>query len=308
MTAPLLIQILKMLFFVLVGFVLRRTGRITNDQSKGFSIVSIYVIIPCAILLGFQKDVTPGIGGTLLKYEAVVLFIHVLMLGVYTILRKVFKFTPGEGISMIYPNTGNMIIPIVMAILGNDCLIYCGMYMMNQAVFIWSHGYSAIAGESKMQLKNVLFNPSMLASMAGFVMFVLQIKMPTEVYNLCNMAGSMTAPLAMMTAGVLMGEVTRKDIKSYTKMPLMVVTRLIIIPILVILLLKGLRLTMFSALPLEAFIVLFLSTVAPPASTIVHIAQVFTDDAKYVSCINSVCMVFCAITMPIVMALFELVI
>lgn len=305
MTAPLLIQILKMIFFVLVGFTLRKTGKMTEDQSKGFSIACIYAIIPCTILLGFQRDITPEISGSLIKCEEAILLIHCLMMIIYTVLRRVCRFSPVESVSMVYPNSGNMIIPIIMAILGNDYLIYSGLYMTTQVVFMWSHGYSVIAGETRISLKTIFSNSAMISCIAGFIMFFLQIKMSPEVYDLCNLAGSMTAPLSMLTAGVLLGELKIEDLKSYTRLPLMVVTRLVVIPLIIIALLKVFSITLFSSLAPEIFVVLFLSTVAPPASTLVQIAQVFTDDARYVSCINSICMICCAVTMPIVMAVFE---
>lgn len=50
-----------------------------------------------------------------------------------------FGFTPIEKATIIYSNSGNLIIPLVGAILGNEWVIYSSGYMVVQTILLWTH-------------------------------------------------------------------------------------------------------------------------------------------------------------------------
>ena len=52
------------------------------------------------------------------------------------------------------------------------------------------------------------------------------------------------------------------------------------------------------------YMICFMSLTTPTAATMVQLAQLFTDDAHYVSCISSVAIVFSLITIPVMMSLY----
>lgn len=305
MIQPLLTQILTMLFYAILGFLLSRTHRIRESQSAGLSVVCIYLAIPCAILTAFQQQYSPDVLHSLLHTVVIILILHAVLLLIYfLILRKGLQLTPSEGVCMIYPNCGNMIIPLVTAMLGTDYVVFICPFIAIQMMFIWIHGVSALTGRKSANVKAVLTNPCTIASLAGLCMFLMNWKMPPFLSSICSTLGSFTAPLAMIVAGVLLGDLDRQQLKAFRRLPLMVVLRLIAIPLAMLCVIHLMQTATAGIVDPHIYMICFMSLTTPTAATMVQLAQLFTDDAHYVSCISSIAMIFSIITIPVMMSLY----
>ena len=305
MLQPLLTQIITMLFYAVLGFLLSKAHLIRGVQSEGLSVICIYLAIPCAILTAFQQDYSPALLQSLLHAVLIILALHAVLLALYFfVLRKGLKLTPTEGVCMIYPNCGNMIIPLVTAMLGTDYVVFICPFIAIQMIFIWIHGVSALTGRKSANVKVVLTNPCTIASIAGLGMFLLNWKMPPFLYSICSTLGSFTAPLAMIVAGVLLGDLDWKQLKAFRRLPLMVVLRLIAIPLTMLCVIHLMQTATTGIVDPHIYMICFMSLTTPTAATMVQLAQLFTDDAHYVSCISSIAMIFSLITIPIMMSLY----
>ena len=60
---------------------------------------------------------------------------------------KVLKLDGVEETSLIYSNAGNLIIPIVTAILGKEWVIYTSAFLSVQLFLLWSHAKMKLCGE-----------------------------------------------------------------------------------------------------------------------------------------------------------------
>lgn len=305
MLQPLLTQIITMLFYAVLGFLLSKAHLIRGVQSEGLSVICIYLAIPCAILTAFQQDYSPALLQSLLHAVFIILALHAVLLALYFfVLRKGLKLTPTEGVCMIYPNCGNLIIPLVTAMLGPDYVVFSCPFIAIQMMFIWIHGVSALTGEKSANIKVVLTNPCTIASVVGLLMFIMSWKMPSSVYAVCNILGSFTAPLPMIVAGVLLGELDWKQLKTFRRLPLMIVLRLIAIPLVMLFVVHLMQTATTGIVDPAVYMICFMSLTTPTAATMVQLAQLFTDDAHYVSCISSVAIVFSIITIPVMMSLY----
>ena len=81
--------------------------------------------------------------------------------------------------SIMYPNCGNLILPLVSIVLGNEMVFYCSGYMIVQTILLWTHCKFIISEDTHFDLKKILLNINMIAIAAGIIMFFLQIKLPT---------------------------------------------------------------------------------------------------------------------------------
>ncbi len=305
MIQPLLLQIITMLIYALIGFALSRFHILSDRQSTGLSILCIYVAIPCAILEGFQQDYSPAVLKNISAEILIILLLHVVLLAIYFfILRRTLKFTPIEGVCMIYPNCGNMIIPLVTAMLGTNYVVYCCPFIAIQMIFLWVHGLSALTGEKKSDLKKIAANPCIIAAVAAFLLFVLNWRLPPLLHSICGSLGALTAPLSMVVAGVLLGEMKWEDVKAFHRLPRMILVRLVVIPLVMLVFVRFMRIATAGIVDPSLYMICFMSLTTPSASTIVQMAQIFTDDARYVSCINAVAMALCFVTIPSIMSLY----
>lgn len=111
-------KILSLFLVMALGIVLVRCGIVRSRDSKVLSMISLYLVMPCVIISSFQVKYQPEILNGLLLALATAVLLHLVLIVVVGFLGKVLKLDGVEETSLIYSNAGNLIIPIVTAILG----------------------------------------------------------------------------------------------------------------------------------------------------------------------------------------------
>ena len=111
-------KILSLFLVMALGIVLVRCGIVRSRDSKVLSMISLYLVMPCVIISSFQVEYQPEILNGLLLALATAVLLHLVLIVVVGFLGKVLKLDGVEETSLIYSNAGNLIIPIVTAILG----------------------------------------------------------------------------------------------------------------------------------------------------------------------------------------------
>ena len=132
-------QIGALFIMIGVGYVLIKTDICTISESKLLSQIVLYVSAPCAIINSFQIDLTEEkLKGFLLSIGAAIL-VHIIYYILAKILTKKCHFNAIESMSIMYPNCGNLILPLVSIVLGNEMVFYCSGYMIVQTILLWTH-------------------------------------------------------------------------------------------------------------------------------------------------------------------------
>ena len=290
MSIGILVGKIAALFIIMfLGFVLVKTGICRSDDSRILSRLSVYIVVPCSILSDFQVSCSPSILNGLLLAVGPLLHLN----GV-------------EKASIIYSNAGNLVIPLVSSILGPDWVIYSSAYVSVQLFLLWSHGKMMICEEKKPDFKKIITNTNMIAILFGIFLFLAQISLPDPVDSAVRSLGSMIGPLAMLISGMLIAGTTPQEILAFPHIGLVTILRLIGVPLLTILLLKFSGLASFAENGSQILLVTLLATITPSASTITQMAQVYGKDARYAGSINVITTLFCMITMPIMVYLYQL--
>ena len=111
-------QIAQLFLMILMGFLIVKAGLLKDEDSKVLSKIVLYLIIPCVILNAFQVDYTPETVRGLLVAFAASLLMQVVLLFAVSALGRVFHLDAVEITSVYYSNSGNLIVPLVTAILG----------------------------------------------------------------------------------------------------------------------------------------------------------------------------------------------
>ena len=122
---------------------------------------------------------------------------------------KVLKLDGVEETSLIYSNAGNLIIPIVTAILGKEWVIYTSAFLSVQLFLLWSHAKMKLCGEKGIDLKKILTNINMIAIFAGVLLFLLRIQLPAPVQDAVDSISSMVGPMGMLILGMLIAETAK---------------------------------------------------------------------------------------------------
>ena len=269
-------QIIQLFLMIFMGYLIVKVGLVKDEDSKVLSKIILYLIIPCVIINAFQEDYTMDTVKGLLLALAASVMTQVLLLIIISIAGKLLHLNEVEIASVYYSNSGNLIVPIVTFILGQDWVLYGCVFMSVQLIFLWTHCKKIISRESSYDWKKIVLNINMISIFIG--------------------------------TGMLFAGMNLKQIFADKRVYFVSFLRLIAVPLLALVMIKISHLAMFSADGNKIMLIVFLAIITPSASTITQMCQVYGNDSRYASAINVMTTLFSIITMPLMVMLFEAVI
>ena len=203
----------------------------------------------------------------------------------------------------MYSNAGNLIVPIVTYILGEEWLIYSSAYLIVQLVFLWTHGVRLFS-DQKIGLKKILLNVNMLAVIFGFIIMILRLRLPNFIGEITSSLSAMLAPSGMIIAGMLAASVDFKKMLKIKRLYLVMIARLVICPVIIMFLLKGISLILSIPDIKNIMLISYLASITPAASTVMQFSQIYGKDSYYATAINAITTVGCVISMPLLVLFF----
>ena len=305
MTILLINKITTMLLMMLAGVLLVKLKLVKPEESKVLSTCAVYLILPVTIVRTFQVTLTDDVmaGFLLTTAASVLILLGFVFLSIPA--KRIFRLTPVEQASIVYSNAGNLILPLVTAVLGDQYIIYATPFMAVQLVFLWSHGKSVICGEKGFNVKKVLLNVNIISVAAGILVMLLGIRFPSVIDDTMSSLSSLLAPTAMLTTGFLLGGMDLKRILMNKRIWLVSLLRLIIFPLIVLLVLRFSGLETLVADGRRLLLISLFAAAAPSAATVMQQAQVYGSEADYAGAINVVTTTLCIVTMPLMTMLYE---
>ena len=205
-------QIAELFLMILMGYVIVKLGLVTDDDSKILSKIVLYIVIPCVMINAFQIDYTPDkVHGMFLALVASVVLQVLLLIAVW-IMGKIFHLNEVEVASIYYSNSGNLIVPIVTYVLGDEWVVYGCVFMAVQLIFMWTHGKYIISSGDRIDWRKIVLNINMIAIFIGAVLFLLKIHLPVIVDDTLRAVGSTIGPVSMIVTGMLIAGMNLRDI------------------------------------------------------------------------------------------------
>ena len=302
-------KILQLLIIMAFGFAAVKLKLLKSEDSYVLSKISLYIIVPCMIVNIFQVDLNAEILDGL-KYAYIgVAILHVTAIIVGLVFRKLFKADVVEEMSVVYPNAGNLIVPLISYVLGDEWLLYSTAFMTFQTVFFWTHCVHAFSGEKKFHIKKILLNVNIISIFIGILMMITGLRLPSVLDGVTGSVGDMLGPVSMLVSGMLAANLKLKEILKRKRILLVFAFKMLVVPVVALAVLKGIAAFAGStAVDLDrVLLVVFLAAIAPSASTIVQFSQVYHKDAEYASSINILTLIGCIITMPLFVYLYEMI-
>lgn len=267
-------QIIQLFLMIFMGFLIVKAKLLNSEDSKILSIIVLYLIIPCVIINAFQVDYTPQtVKGLLIALVGSVMT-QVILLIVVSILGRVFHLNEVEVASIYYSNSGNLIVPIVMFILGKEWVLYGCVFMSVQLVFIWTHCKKIISRESTYDWRKIVLNINMISIAIGIVLFLTRIHLPAIINNTLSAVGSMIGPASMIVTGMLFAGMDFKQIFASKRVYFVTFLRLIVVPAIALVLIKFSYLASLSSNGPKIMLIVFLAIITPSASTVTQMCQV----------------------------------
>lgn len=293
-------QLIQMLIYVAVGFIMHRAKLITKESSKALSNLLLYVILPCAIVNSFRIERTAQV---MQEIGLSLLFSAAALVAAMGISRLFFRKRPIDSFGASFSNAGFMGIPLISSMLGSSSVCYiAGMVAMLNALQ-WTYGQRLLTGDrAKTSPKAILTSPIVLAFPIGLILFFTQLPLPDVVSGSLSAIAACNAPIAMVVLGVFLGQCRFRDIFLDRHAWQCSAVRLVFIPLATLLI--------FALIPAQwsgIRLALFLAACAPVGSNVAVYAQKLELDSSYASravCLSTLLSVF---SMPLMLAVAQLI-
>ena len=300
-------EIIKLFVIMFMGYAVVKAGLMKSSESKSVSVIMVYLVIPCVILNAFQVEYTPDVQKGLLLACAAAVAVHILFLLLTAILKKPLHLDVIERATIIYSNAGILVIPLVQELLGQEYVIYSSAYIAVQLILIWTHCKNMLCEEDKLEWKKVLLNVNIISIIAGVVLFIFRIQLPSGAQDVLNMMNNMIGPLGMPLAGMVIAEVPLKTVFTRKRIYLSAALRLFIYPVFVLGLMKVIQTFASIQNSKQILLTVYLASITPACATVTSMAQLYDKDAAYSSSLYVLTTLLSIATMPVMVGLFEMV-
>ena len=300
-------EIIKLFVIMFMGYAVVKAGLMKSSESKSVSVIMVYLVIPCVILNAFQVEYTPDVQKGLLLACAAAVAVHILFLLLTAILKKPLHLDVIERATIIYSNAGILVIPLVQELLGQEYVIYSSAYIAVQLILIWTHCKNMLCEEEKLEWKKVLLNVNIISIIAGVVLFIFRIQLPSGAQDVLNRMNNMIGPLGMLLAGMVIAEVPLKTVFTRKRIYLSAALRLFIYPVFVLGLMKVIQTFASIQDSKQILLTVYLASITPACATVTSMAQLYDKDAAYSSSLYVLTTLLSIATMPVMVGLFEMV-
>lgn len=292
-----MLQVFTLFLLMMCGFCARKSRMMGDEAFRGLNRLVLYFAQPALILSSMQQSSSPE----LIRDLAFVLVLAcaIMILSGLAALRLFRRESAPRrsvltGMSMV-SNCGFMGFPVIIAALGEEALIYAVIYVAAFQLICWTLGAYVFGGREAMRPSELFRNPSLLAVIAGLVLFLTGWRLPGFVNDGLSMMGSVTTPVAMFVIGSnLVG--LKPSHLSDRPMLAACALRLAAAPLAVLLL----RLTPLSDQVVNA---LYLCTAMPCAALTAMMAELYHADQALASRGVAVSTALSMVTVPLLLLL-----
>lgn len=298
-------KILQLFIFMLLGYILVKIGILKSEDSRALSGLSLYLLMPAVIINSFDVEFTGEIlGGMGVAFVSAVV-IHMVLLVIDRLYKGICKASVIERASAVYSNSGNLIIPVVSFVLGEEWVIYTCAFLSVQLLVGWTHGISLFTGELKFNFRKIILNVNILSIIIGVIMMLSGMRLPSLLKDVVSPLGNMLGTVSMLIAGMLAARINYKKYLKSGRFYFVLFMRMIFCP-LIMLFIMFLLSRIFVTSDKVIFLISYLAGISPVAAVVMQFAQITGNDGEYAAALNIVSTMLCIFTMPIFIELFNI--
>lgn len=282
MSLIILQQTLTMLLLMCIGVVLTRIGILNDAVSGALGKLLVSCIIPCVTIRSFMVPMAEG--GLGMLGQSAVLGIASLAVAMAVSFAIFSRQAPEQDFAAAFSNAGFVGIPLVTATIGEEAVFYIAPMISFLNILQWTYGEWLLTGDSKkVQIKTVLLNPVLMATVIGIVIYVTQLPVPGVVSKSIEMLADTNTPLAMLVLGSYLAKVPLRSLVADARVWTCSAVRLVVVPLVMVLLIR------ISGIGTGEMVqALFIASAAPVGANVAIFAQ--QCDADYEFSVRLVCL------------------
>jgi predicted permease len=279
------------------GYILKKKFKFSTDS---LSQTAFYLLLPCLV---FRTLYEVDIKGDLKNIIIFQFFLMLFLTAIILIIGKVRKDSPqlinGLLLAVIFMNAGNYGGPFILFALGETAFQLAIAYWVIQTILMNTLGVF-IANKQGTTLKDTLIvtfkMPIVYAAIVGLGCQLIEIEMPTFLYNPIDLLATATIPIIMLLLGMQIATVTFT--KAWPAISYGLALRLIISPLLAFFIVKT-----FMNVDGLLSSVLILQAAMPSAVVATLIASKYHCEAEVVSGITLMTTLVSMGTLPLILYL-----
>lgn len=289
-------QLITMFLYLAVGWCLRKTELITTENSKALSNLLLYVLLPCVIVRSFMQEANPEKTAAL----GMSIFLGALSLAIaMAVSAACFRKHPVSNFGAAFSNAGFMGIPLISAVLGSEATFYIAGMVALLNILQWTYGQAVLQGSwAKCRPAEILKNPLVIAFLCGLLLYFLPISLPGQLQNAMDALADCNAPVAMVILGVLLGNVSLKQLFGTARAWMASGVRLLLIPAITVLILG-----LFRTIPESIRTAILIASAAPIGSNLAVYVQKQGGNSEEAASMVCLSTILSAITMPLALLL-----
>jgi len=286
-------QLLQMFLVVIFGFIIAKKDILNANSQQEIARMLTNFVIPLTLVLAFQqpfqRDQLIGIG---------LAFIGAVFIFAARILWAYFGFRDADKVdryATVFSNSVFVGIPIIFPILGYEGILYLSMYLIVSGTLQYTYGiWSLSDGREEITWRNVVFNPGVIGTITGLLLYLLQIELPDVLFNGLDTIAGLSSPLGMILLGGYLAGSRFKEVFLDWRNYWVVSHRLLFTPILGVIILWLLPIS-------DPTILLTLAIVncTPTAVNTAVFSQIYGGDYEYGARIVILSSILSIITMPL---------
>jgi predicted permease len=294
-------QVLVLFFLMAAGFACAKWGVAGSAMAKASSTFIMNVTLPAMLLVSFQRPFS----GELLGEAGAALVVSVGLYGLSGALAffypRILGITgPERGVhryAVLFSNCGFIGYPMVESLLGPGYVFHAVIFNIPFSFLAYSLGAWLISKEGDEALSlswRAFANPSVIATLLGFLLFIFSLSLPTPLYRSVKMLGDITSPLSMIVIGITLSQANIKQIFGRWRIYVTVAMRLIALPLAVLLLAHALGVNR------PVLMLAVLIAAMPAASTTSIMASLYRVSPEEGSSLVFLSTTLCMVTIPAV--------
>jgi malate permease and related proteins len=281
--------------FVLFGYLAKRFFK-DQVQEKSFVLVYIYFLMPIIMIWGILSK---PLAMDIILIPSYFLFILIISYIVTYLLSCLFLNDPKNQaigtITGIIGNTGNMGIPIGLAVYGIESVPYTAMINLFNAVFVMTVGaytYSRGTFTIKKSIINVIKLPMIWATIIAFIGHYFKIELSQSIFNFLEMGAYTGIVIQLIIFGMFLADVNWNCF--YPRIASIVLSaKFILLPLLALMVIKYLNLNVFYSQ------ILLLQALVPIAVNNVNLAALYGCYPNKVAWVSFIAFILATILLPI---------
>jgi predicted permease len=296
------------ILFVLIflGFYSGKKGLIRQETAPDFSALILRITMPATVFLAIVGQDAAKLTDSLVIMPAIVLY-HVLTLLFGILITRGSRIPQKQKGVWIYnssfSNNGFMGLPLALAIFGNEGLILMALGNAVSNFLMFSVGTklltSGTAQDTRIGLRQTVFNNINLAVIAGFAFCLIGIPVPEAFSSLLTYLANITSGLSMIVVGLSMSRYPFRDVFTSRFSYMVSALRLLVIPLLTLLVLKLLPVE----IPDMQKSILILTAALPSSAAQTMLAEQYHGDVRLTGRAVFMSTMFSLVTVPLIMML-----